>query len=103
MSHGQNSIFNTADKLNKHPSLYLIFFKLVALNIGMNYMVDEEPLATGSFTYNKDRETNCILQPSRTAPNITDDEYSELSKRKKRGETTKEENATCDTYYWQKA
>ena len=38
-----------------------------------------------------------------TAPNITTVAYDELSKRKKRGETTTEEHATCYRYYWQKA
>ena len=37
-----------------------------------------------------------------TAPYITIDEFEKLSKRKKRVETTKEDNATCHTYYWQK-
>ena len=38
-----------------------------------------------------------------TTPNITADEDDELSKRKKRGNTTTEDNAKFDQYYWQTA
>ena len=50
------------------------------------------------ITSTNDRETNYKLQYIMTAPNIPADEYDEMSKRKKRGETTTEENATCDRY-----
>ncbi|MFM7984071.1 MAG: hypothetical protein ACKPKO_32570, partial [Candidatus Fonsibacter sp.] len=38
------SVFNTVERLNKRPSLYLNFLKLLVESKGMLFTIDAEPL-----------------------------------------------------------
>ncbi|MFM7979502.1 MAG: hypothetical protein ACKPKO_09325, partial [Candidatus Fonsibacter sp.] len=90
------SVFNTVEWLNKHPSLYLNFLKLLVESKGMIFTIDAEPLAKGEFTSSSDRETDSKMQSLLNAEDLTHEEYEELSKLKKQGKTTTEENARCE-------
>jgi len=87
------SVFNTVERLNKHPSLYLNFLKLLVESKGMLFTIDAEPLGKGEFTSSRDRETDYKMQSVLNAEYLTHEEYEELSKLKKQGKTTTEDNA----------
>jgi hypothetical protein len=50
----------------------------------------------------KDARTNYKLEYLLNAPDITNDEYDELSVRKKQGKTTTEENFKVEKRFWQR-
>ena len=53
------SVFNTVERLNKHPSLYPNFLtRLVDHITGKFCTVDKEPLANDEFTTSRDRKTD---------------------------------------------
>ena len=49
----------------------------------------------------KDARTNYRIQAIRDAPNITASEYDELTRRKKQGQTTTEDNFKVERFFWQ--
>ena len=88
------SVFNDVERLNKHPSLCIIYLKQLAHSKGIAFSIDQtahqpdetaKPVSTA-----KDARTNYIIQAIRDAPNITASEYDELTRRKKQGQTTTE-------------
>ena len=68
----------------------------------MLFTIDAEPLAKGEFTSSRDRETDYKMQSVLNAEDLTNEEYEELSKLKKQGKTTTEENARCERYYYKR-
>ena len=69
------SVFNTVERLNKHPSLFLNFLKLLVESKGMLFTIDAEPLAKGEFTSSRDRETDYKMQSVLNAEDITNEAY----------------------------
>ena len=96
------SVFNTVERLNKHPSLYLNLLKLLVESKGMLFTIDAEPLGKGEFMSSRDRETDYKMQSVLNAEDLTNEEYEELSKLKKQGKTTTEDNARCERYYYKR-
>ena len=97
------SVSNTVERLNKHPTLYLNYLKLLVESKGMRFTVDKEPLATDcTNTSTRDREKNYKLQSILHARNIAELEFEEIGRRKKKGQTTTEENANCQRHYYNK-
>ena len=83
-------VFNTVERLNKHPSLYLNLLRLLVESKGVLFTIDAEPLAKGEFTSSRDRETDYKMQSVLNAEDRTNEEYEELSRLKKQGKTTTE-------------
>ena len=95
------SVYNQVERLNKHPSLFINYLKLLATNKGMGFTIDQgEPEATTAKT--KDARVNYRLESILKAPNLTFDEYQEIAARKKQGKTTTEENFKADRFFWQR-
>lgn len=95
------SVFNQVERLNKHPSLFINYFRILATSKGMGFTVDEEVLETAEARA-KEPRTNYRLQSILQAPRITQTEYEEISLRKKQGKTTTEENFKADRRYWER-
>ena len=44
------SVFNTGEKLNKHPSLYINYLRVLAVGKGMNFTIQGTPAKEGEGT-----------------------------------------------------
>jgi hypothetical protein len=95
------SVYNQVEELNKHPSLYINYLKVMAHSKGYGFNIDQS-LPEVSTASKKDPRTNYKLQSIIDAPDITRDEYDELSLKKKQGLTTTDENFKVDKYFWKK-
>jgi hypothetical protein len=93
------SIYNATEKLNKHPTIFLDYLRVLAQEKGYGWTVDElqpgqrptrEPAA---FT-----KVNCIVG----AGELTVDDYERLSELRKRGKTTSEENYALEKFFWKR-
>ena len=93
------AVFITLARLNKHPTLYLIYLKLLVERKGMLFTIDKEPLATDStYTSTRDRGTDYMIHSMLNAQNKTVPFFSQMHKRKKKGQTTAKDNANCQRY-----
>jgi len=95
------SVFNQVERLNKHPALFINYLRILAANKGMALTIDQETVERPEAQA-KDPRTNYRLQSILTAPNITAQQYEELSARKKQGRTTTEENFQVEHCFWQR-
>ena len=93
------SVFNQVERLNKHPSLFINYFRVLATSKGMGFTVDEEVVESTSA---KEPRTNYRLQSILQAPTITQTEYQEIDARKKQGKTTTEENFKAERCFWER-
>ena len=97
------SVFNTVERLNKHPTVYLNYLKLLVESKGMLFTVDKESLPEDSaYNSSRDSEKDYKMESILNAQNITDIEYEQIDKRKKKGQTTTEENNQCQRHYYKK-
>lgn len=95
------SVFNQVERLNKHPSLFINYLRILAASKGMGFTVDEEQLLERTAAAKEPRTNyrlDCIMQ----APEITQTEYDEISARKKQGKTTTEENFKAERCFWER-
>ena len=99
---GKNvSVFNQVERLNKHPALFINYLRILAANKGMSMTIDQETVERAEAQA-KDPRTNYRLQSILTAPDLTAQQYEELSARKKQGKTTTEENFQVEHCFWQR-
>jgi hypothetical protein len=103
------SVFNTVERLNKNPSLFINYLRVLAEGKGMGFVIDQaiapraEAEAEGEGeTRAKDARTNYKLQSILHAKDLTASEYDELSTKKKMGKTTTEENFQVERCFWQR-
>ena len=95
------SVFNQVERLNKHPALFINYLRILAANKGMAVTVDQETVER-TEAQAKDPRTNYRLQSILTAPDITAQQYEELSAKKKQGKTTTEENFQVEHCFLQR-
>ena len=86
------SVFNQVERLNKQPNLFIKCFRLLATSKGMAFNIDKGEPDEAITPKTKDARTNYKIESLLNAPDITNDEYDELSARKKQSKTTTEEN-----------
>ena len=104
------SVFNTVERLNKNPSLFINYLRILAEQKGMGFEIDQEAAGREEAeetdgepqTRAKDARTNYKLQCILQAKQISWSEYEELSSRKKAGKTTTEENFQVERFFWQR-
>jgi hypothetical protein len=89
------SVFNHVERLNKHPCLFINYLRVLAKGKGMGFTIDDEGKPNEP---RKNYRLEAILQ----AKDITKQEYKEIATRKKRGETTLEENVQAERYFWKR-
>ena len=67
----------------------------------MLFTVDKESLPeVNAYSSNRDREKDNKMDSILNAQNITDINYEQTDKRKKKGETTTQENIQCQLQYY---
>jgi hypothetical protein len=93
------SIYNIVERLNKHPSLFINYFKKLCISKGMDFQIQAKPAEQKTKkTKTKNYKIDAILQ----AKDLTNDEFDELSEKKKAGKTTTEQNYQVDKHYWKR-
>jgi hypothetical protein len=93
------SIYNTVEKLNKHPSVFINYLRVLARGKGYGFEIDEE-IEEGSGE--KGEKANSKIVNTMEAKEIEEDEYEDLRRKRKAGKTTSEENFAIEKHYWQK-
>ena len=93
------SIYNTVEKLNKHPSVFINYLRVLARGKGYGFEIDEE-IEEGSGE--KGEKANSKIVNTMEAKEIDEDEYETLRRKRKAGKTTSEENFAIEKHYWQK-
>jgi hypothetical protein len=101
------SVFNTVERLNKNPSLFINYLRVLAEGKGMGFTIDQEtPRRKRSERRarrgRRSARTNYKLQSILQAKDLTASEYDELSTKKKMGKTTTEENFQVERCFWQR-
>ena len=96
------SVFNTVERLNKHPSVFINYLRVLASAKGMTFTIhyppqEEEDAAPRRKKTKAEQKVSNILE----AKDLAHDEYEEISKRKKMGKSTTEENLQAEKHYWQ--
>ena len=73
------SVLNTIERLNKHPTVYLKYLKLLVESKGMLFTVDKESLPEDSAnSSSRDREQYYKIESILNAQNITDIAYEKV-------------------------
>ena len=106
------SVFNAVERLNKHPSVFINYIRVLANAKGMTCNIQHPPAPEPT-----EEETATDDQPatpqkkktkveSRTisivgATDLSQEEYDDISQRKKMGKTTTGEHLQADKHYWQ--
>ncbi len=93
------SIFNEVERLNKHSSIFINYLKQLAKVKGYGFNIEE---MESSETVSKLTSGNYRLDGIKAAEKLTHEQYEELSKKKKQGKTTTEENFMCERFFWEK-
>jgi hypothetical protein len=93
------SIYNTVEKLNKHPSVFINYLRVLARGKGYGFEIDEEAQEGNG---EKGDKTNSKIVNTMEAREIEEDEYEDLRRKRKAGKTTSEENFAIEKHYWQK-
>ncbi|MFM7989759.1 MAG: hypothetical protein ACKPKO_61645, partial [Candidatus Fonsibacter sp.] len=97
--------------LNKHPSVFINYLRVLANAKGMTFNIQHPPAPAEADPATEDQaaaapQKNKTKVESRasiivSAKDLTKEEYEEISQRKKIGKTTTDENLQCDKHYWQ--
>jgi hypothetical protein len=95
------SVFNHVERLNKHPSMFINYLRLLATNKGMGFTIDQGT-QEGTETKAKEPRVNYRLQSILQAKDITREECDVLSTKKKMGKTTTEENFQVAKFIWKR-
>ncbi|MFM7978562.1 MAG: hypothetical protein ACKPKO_04535, partial [Candidatus Fonsibacter sp.] len=104
------SVFNTVERLNKHPSVFINYLRVLANAKIMTFTIqhppapaEEEPTAEDQVAAPQNNKTKVEFRASSIvgATDLTKEEYDEISQRKKMGKTTTDENLQADKHYWQ--
>ena len=93
------SVFNATEKLNKHPSVYINYLKVLAMGKGMTCEIQEDVSEEKApKAERKNYKVSSILESKDLDP----DEYEEITTRKKMGKTTTEENYQWEKHFWKR-
>ena len=93
------SVFNATEKLNKHPSVYINYLKVLAMGKGMAFEVQEDVSEEkAAKAERKNYKVSAILE----AKDLEPDAYEEIGTRKKMGKTTTEENYQWEKHFWKR-
>ena len=102
------SVFNTVERLNKHPSVFINYLRVLANAKGMTFNIqypptEEEPATEDQAAAPQKKKTKVESMASSIAgaKDLTQEEYDEISKRKMMGKTTTDENLQAEKHYWQ--
>ncbi|MFM7978708.1 MAG: hypothetical protein ACKPKO_05280, partial [Candidatus Fonsibacter sp.] len=106
------SVFNTVERLNKHPSVFINYLRVLANAKGMTFNIQRPPAPTPTEEYSSTDDQPATPQKKKTkvesrasiivsAKDLTHEEYEEISHRNNIGKTTTDENLQCDKHYWQ--
>ena len=102
------SVPNLVKRLNKHHSVFINYLRVLALAKGMTFNIQYAPLsaeeAPAEDQAAPEREKTkgeCRAISIVGAKDLPQEEYGEISKRKKMGKTTTDENLRADKHYWQ--
>ena len=90
------SVFNTVERLNKHPSLFVNYLKTLAMQKGLAFTVDETSMEKPPSRQNYN------LNAIQNAVDISQEEFERLNDLKKQGKTTTDENFQVDKHFWQR-
>ena len=96
------SVYNTVERLNKHPSVFINYLRVLAEGKGIKFQIQSPPEEQKGQPKKKKTKKQAKVEEIMTAKDLTDDEYEELSLKKKMGKTTTEENLQCEKRYWQR-
>ena len=82
------SVFNTVERLNKHPSVFINYLRVLALAKGMTFNIqyppaEEAPAEEQATPERKKTKVERRASSIANAKDLTQDEYDEVSKRKK--------------------
>ena len=104
------SVFNTVERLNKHPSVFINYLRVLASAKGMTFTIQyppaEEPpvedqATTAAAPQRKKTKVELRASSILGAKDLAQEEYDEISKRKNMGKTTTDENLQAKKHYWQ--
>ena len=93
------SIYNTVERLNKHPSLFINYLKVLAEAKGIKFEVQPKP--EGKTGQKKKTKATAKVDRILDARDLEPEEYDELRRKKKLGKTTTKENAEVEKFFWQ--
>jgi hypothetical protein len=93
------SIYNTVERLNKHPSLFINYLKVLAEAKGIKFEVQPKP--EGKTSQKKKTKATAKVDRILDARDLEPEEYDELRRKKKLGKTTTKENAEVEKFFWQ--
>ena len=93
------SVFNATEKLNKHPSVYINYLKVLATAKGMTFEIQED---VSEEKAPKAEKKNYKISAILEAKDLELDEYEEITTRKKMGKTTTEENYQWEKHFWKR-
>ncbi len=93
------SVFNTVETLNKHPSIYLNYMRVLLEGKGVKWQVEK---SSGDGKRTKEERTNWKIKSILEAQDVDQETHEDLSKRQKIGKTTTEENHRFETEFWKR-
>ena len=98
------SVWNTAETLNKHSSVFINYLKMLLAAKGITFQIDANDEEDGDEEQpkKKAKKKNYKLSAMLEAKDLTADEYEEIAMRKKQGKTTTAENYQAEKYYWKR-
>ena len=99
------SVFNTVERLNKHPSVFINYLRVMANAKGMTFTIQQPPPPPEEEQAPPQRKKTKVESKASsiiTAKDLTQEEYEEISERKRIGKTTTEENLQAEKHYWQR-
>jgi hypothetical protein len=90
------TVFNTTEKLNKHPSVSLNYLRVLVEGKGMKWQAADEEAPP------KPPQTNYRLTAIMNALDIDNDVFEDIGLRKKMGKTTTDENFQWEKMFWKR-
>jgi hypothetical protein len=96
------SVYNTAERLNKNPTVFLNYLRVLAAGKGWGFQIAPKPEEEEGEAERARRPKNPKVSAILEAPDISSEQYAEMSERKRQGKTTTEENNKCEKHFWQK-
>ena len=95
------SVYNTVETLNKHPSIFINYLRVLAGLKGIKFQIQAVPEEQkGQPKKKKKTKKNAQIEQILTAKDLAYKELEELSFKKRAGKTTTQENLQVDKWYW---
>ena len=95
------SVYNEVERLNKHPSIFINYLKVMAEGKGIKFQIQQNSDQEGKAKKKKKTKKQAKIEQILTAKDLSNEEYEELSLKKKMGKTTTEENLQVEKRFWQ--